>query len=118
VVTRSKVLKVQRRARAEAAPASLDDDHVASAGEEPAWIELFNSEVLRVSLARIRPNFEDETWEIFDRVWLRDELPADVARDLNRPIHSVYVAKSRVLKRLREEILSLAEDLAAFVPLR
>ena len=64
VVTRSKISRAQRRAKAEATPAALDETQMASAGEEPAWVELFNSEVLRASLARIRPNFEDETWAI------------------------------------------------------
>jgi RNA polymerase sigma-70 factor (ECF subfamily) len=118
VVTRSKIGKIQRRSQAQAGATGLDDELVASVGEEPAWVELFNSEVLRAALARIRPNFGDETWQIFERVWIQDEAPAEVARALSRPIHAVYVAKSRVLLRLREEILSLAEDLAAFVPLR
>jgi RNA polymerase sigma factor (sigma-70 family) len=118
VVTRSKVLKAQRRARNEPAPSPIDEEQVASTGEEPAWVELFNSEVLRTALTRIRSSFEDETWQIFERVWVENEVPSDVAKDLNRPIHAIYVAKSRVLNRLRQEILSLAEDLAAFVPLR
>ncbi len=33
------------------------------------------------------------------------------------PVTSIYVAKSRVLKRLREEILHLAEDVPHLVPL-
>jgi RNA polymerase sigma factor (sigma-70 family) len=116
-VTRSKVLRAQRRLRSEASATELDEEDVASSGEEPAWTELFNSEVLRTSLHRIRPSFEPETWEIFERVWIKDQPAADVARVMNRPIHAIYVAKSRVVNRLKQEIMSLAEDLAAFVPL-
>lgn len=116
-VTRSKIIRVQQRSRGEPVTACLDDEQAASSGEEPAWVELFNAEVLAAALNRIRPSFEDETWDVFERVWIRDEPAADVARALNRPIHSVYVAKSRVLNRLKQEILILAEDLAAFVPL-
>jgi hypothetical protein len=39
------------------------------------------------------------------------------AHELQVPIDVVYVAKSRVLKKLREEILALAEDLPQCVPL-
>lgn len=116
-VTRSKILRIQQRLQGEPVAALLDDEQAASSGEEAAWVELFNAEVLAAALNRIRPCFEDETWEVFERVWVHDQPAADVARDLNRPIHSVYVAKSRVLSRLKQEILVLAEDLAAFVPL-
>lgn len=116
-VTRSKILRIQQRSESAPTPTVIDDAQVASAGEEPAWVELFNAEVLNAALARVRPCFEAETWEVFERVWVHDQPAADVARALNRPIHSVYVAKSRVVNRLKQEILSLAEDLAAFVPL-
>jgi DNA-directed RNA polymerase specialized sigma24 family protein len=36
---------------------------------------------------------------------------AETAEQLGVPIDAVYVAKSRVLKRLREEVTLLAEDL-------
>jgi len=36
---------------------------------------------------------------------------------LNLPIEKVCLAKSRVLKRLQEELLKLAEDVPLFVPL-
>ena len=116
-VTRSKILRIQQRSQGEPAAALLDDEQAASPGEESAWVELFNAEVLAAALNRIRPSFEDETWEVFERVWIHDQPASDVARELSRPIHSVYVAKSRVLSRLKQEILLLAEDLAAFVPL-
>jgi hypothetical protein len=40
-----------------------------------------------------------------------------VATELSLPIESVYLAKSRVLKRLRDELMILAEDLPHYVPL-
>ena len=40
-----------------------------------------------------------------------------MARDLALPIEAVYLAKSRVLKRLRDELKILAEDLPQYVPL-
>jgi RNA polymerase sigma-70 factor (ECF subfamily) len=116
-VTQSKITRTRKRNRAEPIAAAIHDDQLVSAGEEPAWTEIFNAEVLRTSLTRIRGNFEDDTWEMFERVWIRNQPAADVARALNRPIHAVYVAKSRVLNRLKQEILSLAEDLPAFCPL-
>ena len=51
-------------------------------------------------------------------VWIESSKASEVARELKIPIDFVYVAKSRVLKRLREEVLALAEDLPVYVPLQ
>jgi DNA-directed RNA polymerase specialized sigma24 family protein len=52
----------------------------------------------------------------FERTWLDNRPAAVAARELNLPVDAVYVAKSRVLKRLREEVLLLAEDIQQRVP--
>ena len=68
-------------------------------------------------LGRIRDRFEPPTWSAFEEVWLHDRASNEVARDLALPIEVVYLAKSRVLKRLRNELMTLAEDLPQYVPL-
>jgi DNA-directed RNA polymerase specialized sigma24 family protein len=50
------------------------------------------------------------TWTIFEHAWVRGQAAPEVARELGVPIESVYLAKSRVLKRLRTEVVTLAED--------
>ena len=42
--------------------------------------------------------------------WMENISAADVAAKLEIPIHSVYVNKSRVLKRLENEFLMLSDD--------
>jgi RNA polymerase sigma-70 factor (ECF subfamily) len=99
----------------EAGPA-LEDCAAAPAG--PEWEAEFNAQVLRTALERIRPHFEAQTWRLFERVWLDGASAADAARELGVPVEAAYVAKSRVLKRLEEEVLALAEDIPHLVPLR
>jgi len=53
-------------------------------------------------LNQVRVEFRDTTWEAFNRVALAQESPNDVASDLNMTVNAVFIAKSRVLKRLRE----------------
>ena len=84
---------------------------------DPTWDEEFNAGVLRAAIEQIRPCFEPATWKAFERSWLDDCPPAAVAEELGVPIDSVYVARSRVLKRLRERILEIAEDHPKLVPL-
>ena len=59
---------------------------------------------------RSRPHFEEQTWRAFERAWLENRPAAEVAAELNVPIDRVYVAKSRVLERLQQEVQELAED--------
>jgi RNA polymerase sigma-70 factor (ECF subfamily) len=120
-VARNEIARFQRRQGR--APRGTGSDEAADMLDETTgeadgeWTAQFNAQVLSVSLERIRPQFEPATWRAFERVW-HDQQPAlETARELGMPIDSVYAAKSRVLKRLREEILMLAEDVPQFVPL-
>jgi RNA polymerase sigma-70 factor (ECF subfamily) len=85
-------------------------ERVEARGEETAWTAEFNAHILQTALGRSRPHFADDTWRAFEGLW-RDNRPApQVAQELGRPIDWVYVAKSRVLKRLWQEVLELADD--------
>lgn len=55
------------------------------------------------ALELIRSEFAERTWQAFRRVAVEGHSPADVAADLGMTAGAVYVAKSRVLRRLREE---------------
>ena len=74
------------------------------------WIAIFSDQIYQTACSRVRPSFEDTTWECFEATWLRNEAAADVAVTLGVPVHCVYVNKSRVLKRLEDEVKVLAED--------
>jgi RNA polymerase sigma-70 factor (ECF subfamily) len=92
-------------------------DQAAAPGADAEWAAEFGAHVLQVALARIRPQFEEPTWRAFELAWCDNRTADEAARELGLSIDKVYVAKSRVLKRLREEVLTLAEDLPPCVPL-
>jgi RNA polymerase sigma-70 factor (ECF subfamily) len=75
------------------------------------WEEAFHQHVLQTALARTRPHFEEPTWRAFELVWREQRSEAEVARELGQRLNWVYLAKSRVLKRLRAEVEELAEEL-------
>jgi RNA polymerase sigma-70 factor (ECF subfamily) len=83
---------------------------------DPEWTDEFNAQVLRVALERIRPHFESATWRAFELVWIEGRPAAQAADELPMPIGSIYVAKSRVLKRLEEEVRALVEDAYELLP--
>ena len=60
--------------------------------------------LLRRALASVRGNFSEQTWRAFWMVVIDGRETNDVASDLCMRPGTVRVAKSRVLKRLRQEI--------------
>jgi RNA polymerase sigma factor (sigma-70 family) len=73
------------------------------------WSDAFNARVLRVAMERIEPCFEPITWRAFEHVWVENRSAAETARELSLRIEQVYLAKSRVLKRLSQEIEDIVE---------
>lgn len=54
------------------------------------------------ALDLIRPEFEEATWQAFWRVAVGGQPAAGVAAELGLSRNAVYIAKSRILRRLRE----------------
>lgn len=102
----------QERIRKSAAhPGDAYLEEVVAGPSDAEWNDAFQERVLHVALERVRPHFEPDTWAAFTAVWLENKLAPDVAQKLNMPIDKVYVAKSRVLKRLTGVVEELCEEL-------
>jgi RNA polymerase sigma factor (sigma-70 family) len=84
-------------------------DNLESRPEDSAWTEEFNSRVMQMALARCRPHFEDATWQAFELIWLENCSVSDVAWKMKQSMAWVYLAKSRALKRLWQEVVELTE---------
>ena len=63
----------------------------------------------RRALELIQREFEERSWQAFWRVVIDGQRPADVAADLGTTANAVYLAKGRVLARLREEFAGAIE---------
>jgi RNA polymerase sigma-70 factor (ECF subfamily) len=61
----------------------------------------------RRALDLVRAEFTDRTWQAFWLAGVEKQAPADVAHDMEMTTDAVYQAKSRVLRRLREELHGL-----------
>jgi RNA polymerase sigma-70 factor (ECF subfamily) len=60
--------------------------------------------LVRRVLELIRRDFEEQTFRAFWRTAVDDRPAAEVAAELGTTVEAVYQAKSRVLRRLREEL--------------
>src|SRR5262249_383492 len=73
------------------------------------WDLEHDQQLVRRLLASVQPEFPPRTWEVFRLLVLEDLPAAEVARRLGIQRNAVYVAKARVLARLRQELHGLME---------
>jgi RNA polymerase sigma-70 factor (ECF subfamily) len=73
------------------------------------WDQEHDRHVAHRLLAGIQPEFEATTWRAFQRTTLEGVKPAVVAVELGVSVNAVFIAKSRVLRRLRKEMEGLVE---------
>jgi RNA polymerase sigma-70 factor (ECF subfamily) len=57
----------------------------------------------------VRDEFEPQSWTAFTRAFVHGDPPAAIAADLGVSVNAVYLAKSRILRRLREEFSALVD---------
>ena len=108
-ITRHKLLDYYRRSERQAAAAGgstalerLQEVPDPEPGSDEDADEM--SGLYRRALDLIRGEFEERTWQAFWGVVVEGKSPADVAESLGVRVNVVYIARSRILRRLREEL--------------
>ena len=110
-VTHREILQFWKRQRRMVSTESTEQEACLSVEDSRNWDHHFHSELLQTAVQRIRREFEEDTWGIFVQLWFEEKPPGEVAAAFGTSVGSAYVAKSRVLKRLRTEVLMLSDDL-------
>lgn len=114
-ITRNKIADLARRRRGQPAGTGNEDafDAIATKADPEdadSKIATVEAQILyRRALALIQQDFEEQTWRAFWGVVIDDRDASAVAHDLGVSVNAVYLAKSRVLARLREEFASLLD---------
>lgn len=74
--------------------------------DEPIEMEVPGESRLlyRRVLGLIRADFGERTWQAFSRVVVDGVAPQDVAAELEMSVNAVYLARSRILRRVRAEL--------------
>jgi RNA polymerase sigma-70 factor (ECF subfamily) len=99
-------LRLRQRQREATDPPDDWLDRLEDPGSEQSrqWDQEHDQQVVRRLLAAIQADFEEPTWEAFRLLVLEDRPAAEVARLTGLTPNAVYVMKSRVLNRLRQEV--------------
>jgi RNA polymerase sigma factor (sigma-70 family) len=82
-------------------------------GEDEAerqWELAWKQSILRKCLEQVRNEVQERTYRAFELVALQGKDPAQVADDLGITRNAVFIAKHRVLKRVRELQEELEDD--------
>jgi RNA polymerase sigma factor (sigma-70 family) len=87
------------------------DEQPAPEGEASAFFDLeAKRQTFHWAAEQIREEFREATWQAFWKTAVDDVAVNEVARELKITVGSVYVARSRVMKRLREKIEEVREQ--------
>jgi RNA polymerase sigma-70 factor (ECF subfamily) len=73
------------------------------------WNRQHDELVMQRIIELVQPQFSEATWSAFSRQVMDGVGASDVAGELDMSIDSVYAAKSRVLRMLRQEARGLIE---------
>lgn len=74
------------------------------------WDREHDRQLVQKLLAFLQPEFTPVTWQAFHQVVIEGKKASDVALALAITLNAVYIAKSRVLTRLRHEAAGLVDD--------
>lgn len=72
--------------------------------DEEFWEREYRERLFQWAASRVRVQFREATWRAFEETTIAGRPAEEVANDLGLSVGAVYIAKSRVLARLKDEI--------------
>lgn len=88
-------------------------DREPSPPEQSSWDTEYHGRLFHWAAEQLRPTVQESTWQAFWRTTIGDEEASKVAAELKLSVGAVYVAKSRVLARLKQKIQEVDEETQA-----
>jgi RNA polymerase sigma-70 factor (ECF subfamily) len=102
----------RRRVRGSGDPdaqAALEEYPGDDGADEAQWDHDYERRLFEWAVEKVRGAFGDGVWQAFWQTAVEGKAPKEVARALGMSVGSVYVAKSRVLAQVKEQIQQLQE---------
>lgn len=75
-----------------------------------AWDREHDRHLLQKLLDFLEPEFTRDTWVAFQQFVVEGKTATEVSEALGLSVNAIYIAKSRVLARLRAEAVGLVDD--------
>jgi RNA polymerase sigma-70 factor (ECF subfamily) len=86
------------------------ENQVEANEDEAFWEHEYQRRVFQWAAEQVRGQFQPATWDAFWRTAVENEEASAVARSLGIAVGAVYVAKSRVLAKLKEKVRELGDE--------
>jgi RNA polymerase sigma factor (sigma-70 family) len=87
------------------------EEHADSDGDMSAeWETNYQRSMASQAMERVKGEFQAATWDSFIQTAVEGRTPSQVASRVGLSVGAVYVAKSRVIARLRQEIERMQGD--------
>jgi RNA polymerase sigma-70 factor (ECF subfamily) len=107
-VTRNKINdffdRKQSRGTGDTATQQFLEQQPDTSADETDWQREAQQRIFTWAAERVRPEFQPATWNAFWQVAVEGKSGEEAAQTLNMSVGAVYVAKSRVLARLKREV--------------
>lgn len=81
----------------------------AGAAKDEFWENEYRQEVVARAMAMMKSDFKPATWKACQRYLLGEGTPDELAAEFGVSVWTIYSAKSRLIKRLREELDGLLD---------
>lgn len=85
----------------------LPDDHASLSAE---FEREYRQQLLLCAAEQIRGEFRESTWQAFWKTCIDGRSASEVADKLGTSVGNVYVARSRIVARLRDKVVELERD--------
>jgi len=109
-ITRNKVFnffsarRIRPQGSGDTATNQLLNSHPGADDDSDAWELEYQRRLASIAMERIKSEFQDSTWRAFWLTAVEGIAAAEVALQVGISPGAIYVAKSRVLARLKQEV--------------
>ena len=94
----------------DAEPESSEPDQPTGIEDPERWVEKeYQQQLVRRAVAIMRSDFEETTWRACWETVVMERPAAEVAAELGVSVEVVYQSRTRVLRRLRQELKDLMD---------
>lgn len=100
----------QAQGSGDSAVQGLLEQQAAPPDDSAEWDAEYERRVFAWAAEQVRADFQDKTWQAFWLTAVEGKSAAQAAEALGLSVGAVYVAKSRVMARLKEQVQELHEE--------
>ncbi len=87
----------------------LLEQQPASDEEQADWDRELEKHLFACAVEKVRPEFHQNSWQAFWKTAVENQSASAVAAELDISVGAVYIAKSRVLARLKDVVATLGD---------